>query len=220
MRNIRWLGGIATVLAVIGAATVLQSFSASGAAAQAANRPALAANRAGAPVDYSASVPSYTNRLLLHRDSLQPNPAPVAPAPPQVPATHSQLVAPAPAPRSLAIGSNQQVLINQDRAAAGLGPLSWSSCLARVAVSNAQRMVAQGFISHTNGPNVDLACGLGYYAGENVGYWGGGVDDAQLNTLFMNSADHRANIMGPYHYVATAWLTAPNGTGYIAVEFS
>jgi len=26
--------------------------------------------------------------------------------------------------------------------------------------------------------------------------------------------------MGPYHYVATAWVVAPNGYGYIAVEFS
>jgi uncharacterized protein YkwD len=36
----------------------------------------------------------------------------------------------------------------------------------------------------------------------------------------MNSADHRANILGPYHYVATSWVTAPNGYAYIAVEFS
>jgi uncharacterized protein YkwD len=81
-------------------------------------------------------------------------------------------------------------------------------------------MAAQGFISHTNGPNVDLTCGLGNRAGENVGYWTGGVNDSQLNTMFMNSSDHRANIMGPYHYVATAWVKASNGTAYIAVEFS
>jgi uncharacterized protein YkwD len=80
-------------------------------------------------------------------------------------------------------------------------------------------MAAQGFISHTNGPTADLGCRLGYSAGENVGYWTGGVNDAQLNSMFMNSADHRANIMGPYHYVATAWVTAPNGVAYIAVEF-
>jgi uncharacterized protein YkwD len=38
--------------------------------------------------------------------------------------------------------------------------------------------------------------------------------------MFMNSAGHRANILGPYHYVGTAWVVAPNGYGYIAVEFS
>jgi len=98
--------------------------------------------------------------------------------------------------------------------------LTWSSCLYNVAVSNAQRMAAQGFISHTNGPNVDLSCGLGHQAGENVGYWSAGVNDSQLNTMFMNSPDHRANILGPYHYVATAWTVGSNGYGYIAVEFS
>jgi len=36
----------------------------------------------------------------------------------------------------------------------------------------------------------------------------------------MNSADHRANILGPYNYVATAWVVASNGYGFIAVEFS
>jgi uncharacterized protein YkwD len=80
-------------------------------------------------------------------------------------------------------------------------------------------MANQGFISHTNGPNVDLTCGLGHQAGENVGYWTGGVNDAQLNSMFMNSPEHHANIMGPYRFVATVWATAPNGSAYIAVEF-
>jgi uncharacterized protein YkwD len=98
--------------------------------------------------------------------------------------------------------------------------LTWSGCLYNVAASNASRMAAQGAISHANGPNVDLTCGLGHQAGENVGYWSAGINDGQLNTMFMNSAGHRANILGPYHYVGTAWVVAPNGYGYIAVEFS
>jgi uncharacterized protein YkwD len=117
------------------------------------------------------------------------------------------------------IGSTQQALINQDRARNGLGPLTWSSCLANVARSNAARMAAQGFISHTNGPNVDLSCGLGHQAGENVGDWSAGVNDAQLNSMFVASPEHLANILGPYHYVASAWVVASNGYGYIAVEF-
>jgi uncharacterized protein YkwD len=111
-------------------------------------------------------------------------------------------------------------LINQDRAANGLGPLTWSPCLYNVAVSNANRMVAQGAISHANGPSVDLTCGLGRQAGENVGWWSGGINDAKLNQMFMDSAGHRANILGPYRYVGTAWVVAANGAGYIAVEFS
>jgi hypothetical protein len=38
--------------------------------------------------------------------------------------------------------------------------------------------------------------------------------------MFMASGDHRANIMGPYHFVATAWAVAANGFAYIAVEFT
>ena len=126
------------------------------------------------------------------------------------------------APGSIVIGSYQQSLINRDRASAGLAPLTWNSCLASVAASNAVRLSRQGWVQpyHTNGPSLDLGCHLGNQAGENVGWWSGGVNDPQLNTMFMNSPEHRANIMGPYHYVATAWATASNGAAYIAVEFS
>lgn len=156
----------------------------------------------------------------------QPTAKPVAkPVKPPV----KKATAPAPRPvvtPALVIGSTQQALINQDRARYGLKPLTWSSCLGSIAYSNAVRMANQGYISHTNGPTRDLGCGLGYHAGENVGYWsGGGLSqyqlDVKLNTMFMNSPDHRANILSPYyHYVATAWKTAPNGAHYIAVEFS
>jgi uncharacterized protein YkwD len=157
--------------------------------------------------------PDRVDRKLLHQ---RPPPPPVAVIPP----ASAAVAAPPPRAPSIVIGSTQQVLINNDRAAAGRGPLSWSSCLYSVALANAKRMAAQGFISHTNGPNADLGCGVGSRAGENVGYWTGGVNDAQLNTMFMNSPDHRANIMGPYRYVGTAWVTAPNGVAYIAVELS
>ncbi len=123
---------------------------------------------------------------------------------------------------SIVIGSYQQQLINRDRAAAGLPPLSWSSCLASVAMANAVRLSRQGWTPpyHTNGPSLDLNCHLGRQAGENVGYWSGGINDVQLNSMFMASPEHHANIMGPYHYIATVWAVAPNGYAYIAVEFS
>jgi uncharacterized protein YkwD len=112
-----------------------------------------------------------------------------------------------------------QALVNQDRARYGLGPLTWSACLYSIAVSSAERMAAQGYISHANGAQLDLGCGLGHQSGENVGWWSGGINDSQLNTRFMNSAEHKANILGPYHHVATAWAIGANGAAYIAVEF-
>ena len=161
-----------------------------------------------------------------------PDPPPVFPTPSPTPTAITKPVVkpPAPAstgsapakakPPSIVIGSTQQALINQDRAAHGLGPLTWNSCLYNVAVSNAKRIAAQGYLSHTGGPQADLSCGLGHQAGENIGDWSGGINDAKLNSMFMASPDHYANIMGPYHYVATAWVVASNGYGYIAVEFS
>jgi uncharacterized protein YkwD len=147
-----------------------------------------------------------------------PSPSPV-PKPP--PAAVSSGVVPARAVQpSLVVRSTQQSLINRDRAAYGLGPLTWNSCLYSIAASNARRIAAQGYLSHTNGPNVDLTCGLGNRAGENIGDWSLGINDAQLNSMFMGSPEHRANILGPYHYVATAWVVGGNGYGYIAVEFS
>ena len=122
-------------------------------------------------------------------------------------------------PPSIVIGSEQQILINRDRASHGLGSLSWSSCLYKVAAANARRIAAQGYLSHTNGPTAGIGCRLGNGAGENIGSWSLGVNDAQLNSMFMNSPDHYANIMGRYRYLATAWVVAPNGYGYIAVEF-
>lgn len=133
-------------------------------------------------------------------------PAPAAPAP-----------APAPA---IVIGSAQQSYINADRARAGLPPLSWSPCLAGIAAGQSAAMAARGSIFHGAGVSQDFGCGLGSrQTGENVGWWSGGINDAQLNTMFVNSAEHYANIVGPYHYVGTAWVVAPNGAAYITVEF-
>src|SRR5438105_5920216 len=117
------------------------------------------------------------------------------------------------------IGTGQWGLINQDRAAAGLSALRWNACLAAIATQNAARMAAQGFISHTNGPMLDLGCRLGSRAGENVGYLSSGINDVKMNVMFMASAPHRANILGAYNYVGVAWVVAPNGSAYIAVEF-
>ncbi len=117
-------------------------------------------------------------------------------------------------------GSLQQTLINQDRAAAGLPPLVWSPCLAQIALDNAKRMAVAGAISHADGVQRDLGCNAGATrSGENVGDTSNGIDDAQLNTLFMASAPHKANILGPYNYVGTAWALDARGYGYIAVEF-
>jgi uncharacterized protein YkwD len=119
----------------------------------------------------------------------------------------------------VSVGTGQWGLINQDRQAAGLAPLQWNACLANVATGQAQRMAAQGYISHANGRTLDLACHLGNRASESIGFQSGGINDAAMNAWFMGDPPHRANIMGPYHWVGVAWVVAPGGTAFLAVEF-
>ena len=211
MRALSWFAGILLV-AVVGAGT------AAALRAQDSGASTLTASKPPTAIVYESSYTADRHPYRHSQRSSDPAPATGttkggAPAAQAVPAL-------VPAAASIVIGSTQQVLINRDRGSAGLAQLTWSSCLYNVAVSNANRMAAQGYISHTNGPNVDLGCGLGHQAGENVGYWSAGINDPQLNSMFWASAEHRANILGPYHYVATAWVVASNGYAYIAVEFS
>ena len=215
MRIQSWLGAAVVLVALGWGATAVAFRNADSSGSLTASRHPVVAVSSNAVLDYSSAA----HKRIIPPPSPVPSPTP-PPAPPPAAA-----IAPAPAraaapPPAIVVRNTQQALINQDRARYGLPPLTWSSCLYNVAVSNAQRMAGQGFISHTNGPSVDLSCGLGHQAGENVGYWSAGVNDSQLNTMFMNSPDHRANILGPYHYVATAWAVGSNGYGYIAVEFS
>jgi len=219
MRLVSWFGGLLIAVAVatsVGAISLARQHSDSAQTLTASRQPA-----AGAAITTSDRAQDPT-RKLQPPPTPSPSPSPTAAptAPPAAPAAPPQVTTRAPSRPALVINSTQQSLINQDRAARGLGPLTWSSCLYNVAVSNAKRIAAQGYLSHTNGPQVDLGCGLGHQAGENVGDWSLGINDRQLNTMFMNSADHRANILGPYNYVATAWVVASNGYGFIAVEFS
>lgn len=151
--------------------------------------------------------PPHVIPIASPSPSAQPTAAP--------PPAHPAPVATRPGP---VVRSTQQALINHDRAAYGLAPLTWSNCLYNVALANAKRIAAQGYLSHTNGPQQDLSCGLGNRAGENIGEWSSGINDSQINALFMASPEHKANILGPYHYVATAWIVA-GGKGWIAVEF-
>jgi uncharacterized protein YkwD len=213
MRLASWFGGFLVaigVAATVGAVTLARHDADASRTLTAARKAANAPTR-----DLVEIWPDQPHKFA------QPTPSP-SPVPTTAPVEAAPVSAPAPAPArpALVVNSTQQALINQDRAARGLGPLTWSSCLYSVAVSNARRIAAQGSLSHTNGPQVDLTCGLGQQAGENIGYWSAGINDTSLNSMFVASPEHYANILGPYHYVASAWVVAPNGYAYIAVEFS
>jgi uncharacterized protein YkwD len=203
MRLLTWFGGLVVVGAIVLTADAV----------------ALAHHRYVAPRTLTAS---HQTVGLTAYDELDPGAAPaqlVSPSPSPQPAAPPPAAAPAPRP-AIVIGSTQQALINQDRARNGLAPLTWSGCLFSVARGQAAHLATPGVtFAHYGGVYQDLNCRLGAQTGENIGWWSLGVNDTQLNTMFMNSPEHRANILGPYHYVATAWAVGANGYGYIAVEF-
>jgi uncharacterized protein YkwD len=164
-----------------------------------------------------------------------PVPTPVPTAPPPGPSARPTATPAPPTPRprtspvptvsphvvdGVLVGSRQQELTNQARAQQqDLKPLAWDPCLADVAARHAAEMAAAGRIFHGEGVEQDMACGLGSrQTGENVGETSGGADDQRIFTGFMSSSAHRANILGPYRFIGTAWVVAGR-TGYLAVEF-
>jgi uncharacterized protein YkwD len=152
------------------------------------------------------------------------SPSPQAPSTAPAPArpTSTRTSAPAPSkPRpTIVVRSTQQALINRDRAGYHLAPLTWSTCLYNVARYEAAHLAQPGVtFKHYDGVSRDLACHLGHQVGENIGWYSGGINDSKLNSMFMASPEHKANILGPYRYVATAWAVRADGTAFIAVEF-
>lgn len=154
-----------------------------------------------------------------------PNPAPVA-APPAQPAP----APPAPAPpRPVAAGVGGAAgaefgLVNQDRASNGVAPLAYSAALARVAQYRAQDMLNRDYFSHYDPVTGQLAFaqllqqwGIPYRtAGENIA-WSTNPSMAGINTMFMNSPEHRANILNPAFHQAGIGV-ASNGVKTMVVE--
>ena len=110
--------------------------------------------------------------------------------------------------------SEQQLftLTNQARASAGLPALRWDSTLAGIARWRSQDMITRDYFSHNIPPSGEMVFDVmdqkGYcytLAGENIGWNSGYGDDAAtgaIQEMFMNSPDHRANILGPAWNVA------------------
>jgi len=119
---------------------------------------------------------------------------------------------------------------NRDRAAAGLPPLTESPTLDAIASTRAQQMVRDGLTHVRPGRTVMAATellgqnGVAYtWNGENI-YWSGGppFDDAMSDaeTWWMNSPEHRDNILGP-HYRQVGFGTAiDGGKMYISAVFT
>jgi len=206
MRVLAWLG-VFGVVAALGAAVVPYAL-----------RPASNVQLQATSVGFGLAIPQG---LLPSPAASVPVVAKPAPAPSkssQPPA--SKKSAPAPSRASIVVRSTQQALINQDRAGYHLASLTWSTCLYNVARYEAAHLATPGVaFKHYDGVSRDLTCHLGHQVGENIGWYSGGINDTKLNSMFMASPGHKENILGPYRYVATAWVVRSDGTAFIAVEF-
>jgi len=114
--------------------------------------------------------------------------------------------------------------VNQDRAGNGVAALAYSASLTRVAQYRAQDMLNRNYFSHYDPSTGQLAFlelfrqwGIGYTtAGENIA-WSTNPSMAGINTMFMTSPEHRANILNPaYHRLGIG--VASNGVKTMVVE--
>ena len=113
------------------------------------------------------------------------------------------------------------LLVNEERMAAGLQPLTWSSALTEVAAQYATEMASEGFFSHNSPRTGDVGdrlarAGISYrVAGENLA-WGPTVD--RIHIGLMNSPTHRQNILnGRFDNVGVGVVRGPLGLMVVQV---
>lgn len=126
---------------------------------------------------------------------------------------------------ALAQSAEQQVmdLANADRVQHGLAPLKWEPALAQAAAQHAQWMSAQRALSHQYPGEPDLvargaAAGVHFRSiAENVAL---APSPQALETEWMNSTDHRANILNPGMNSIGVGLVRRGGSYYAVEDFA
>ena len=114
-------------------------------------------------------------------------------------------------------------LVNQERVAIGLAPLAWDNALALAAERHAERMAANGSISHQYAGEPDLperfgAEGARFSAvAENVAL-NGTVNS--LHSAWMHSPGHRANILDENMTELGVGVVKVNGRMYAVEDFA
>jgi uncharacterized protein YkwD len=185
-------------------------------------RPSPLATATGTPTvtpePSSTAVPDTTAEpVATPTATSSPSATPTASAAPPAPAPTAPPAAPAPAPAAPAapaltadetFAATLVTLTNEQRAAAGLGPLAVSDCATQQAVARAQVLVAENRFEHDPlGPILE-ACGPGS-AGENLAL--GYRTPADMMAGWMGSEGHRANILRAYSSIGIGCVSSPRG---------
>ena len=108
-------------------------------------------------------------------------------------------------------------LMNASRRAAGLAPLAVDPDLVPDARRHTAEMIERGDIFHSSSAELAAATSGWTLLGENVGM---GPNPDILHQAFMNSASHRANILGAFNYVGVGAARADDGTLFVTVLFA
>lgn len=106
-------------------------------------------------------------------------------------------------------------LVNQARASAGLPALQHNPAIDSVAQQWAQQMAAANSMTHNPAYTSQIPAGW-TRAGENVAM--GQPTPAAMHDAWMNSAGHRANILGDYTDIGIAFISV-NGTTWGVEDF-
>ena len=116
-------------------------------------------------------------------------------------------------------------LVNQQRAAAGVGAVTESSALDSAALTQSYNQAIAQLMSHT-GPDGSNAGQRITDAGYSWSTWGENVAAGQptvnaVMTAWMNSPPHRANILSPaFTNIGLASLIGSNGVVYWTMELA
>jgi uncharacterized protein YkwD len=111
-------------------------------------------------------------------------------------------------------------LVNNERAAHGLGPLNWNDQLGGLAQGWSQHMAATGSVAHQNlQALLDSGAVAGFSTlGENVLAGSCGMSAGQMHQAWMNSPLHRANILGSFSAIGIG-IACNGGTLYATEDF-
>jgi uncharacterized protein YkwD len=149
-----------------------------------------------------------------------PEPAPqAAPAPEPAPAPLNFAPEPAPEPRGCGGGGGVIGAHNGDRAAAGLAGLCENGQLAGFAQGWAEHMAATGVLVHQDiGSTIN---GTSFFTmGENILVGPAGYSPDQMETAWMNSPTHRANILsGAFTQAGVGTAYSADGRMWVCVDF-
>jgi uncharacterized protein YkwD len=114
--------------------------------------------------------------------------------------------------------NQMQLATNRSRVNHGVHRVSLNARLSELARRHSVAMARKGSLFHTGNPSAYYLRGVKWHVwGENVGVTGGTVP--QLESAFMASTEHRANILKRTYYHSAVGAVRMNGQLWVTVFF-